>query len=121
MSRDHIEHVSLCIEVLFSLSWQDVPDRPKQASVITPIDPTERRHFRVLHVAPRPLAMDQPSFVEAVYRLREGVVIGVSHAADRRLDASPSQTFRVVNGQLLPARCPVGHCATMSRKGRSEW
>jgi len=25
ISRDHIEHVALCIEVLFGLGWRDIP------------------------------------------------------------------------------------------------
>ena len=66
-------------------------------------DPAECRHFQVLHVAPRSLAMDQFGFVETVYRLGEGVVIRVTDTADRRFDASLSQTLGVSNGQILPA------------------
>ena len=59
------------------------------------------RHFQVLHVAPRSLAMDQFGFVETVYRLGEGVVIRVTDTADRRFDASLSQTLGISNGQIL--------------------
>ena len=50
-------------------------DGAKQAPVDEPIDPAECRHFQILHIAPRPLTMDQLSFVEAVYRLSEGIVV----------------------------------------------
>src|SRR6056297_328438 len=88
ISRDHIEHVALCIEVLFGLSWRDVSDGAKQASVVEPIDPSEGGHFKILHVAPRTLAVNQLGFVEAVYGFSEGVVIRVTNAADRWFNAN---------------------------------
>jgi len=103
ISRDHIEHVALCIEVLFGLGWRDISDGAKQAAVVEPIDPSERGHFQILHVAPWTLAVDQLSFVEAVYGFSEGVVIRVTDTADRWLNASFGQTLGVSNGQILPA------------------
>tara|TARA_R110000796_G_scaffold213389_1_gene329517 strand:+ start:101 stop:484 length:384 start_codon:yes stop_codon:yes gene_type:complete len=120
ISRDHIEHVALCIEVVFGLDWRDIYDGAKQVPVVEPIDPAEGGHFQVLHVAPRSLAVDQLSFVEAVNRFGEGVVVAVTDAADRLFDVSFGQTISVANGQILPAHYPAGHCATMSREGRSE-
>jgi len=55
--------------------------------VIKPIDPAERRHFQILHVAPSALAIDQFGYVETVYSFSEGVVIRFTNAADRWLDA----------------------------------
>ena len=75
----------------------DVLDGTEQAPVIKPIDPAEGGHFQILHVSPRPLAMDQFGLVEAVNRLSEGVVVGIPDAADRRFDASLSQTLGVAN------------------------
>ncbi len=51
ISRDHIEHVALCIEVLFSLCGRDVSDGAKQTSMVEPIDPSEGGHVQILHIA----------------------------------------------------------------------
>ena len=51
--------------------------------------------------------MVQLSFVEAIYRLSEGVVIGIADAADRWFDASFGQTLSISNGQILPAAIRV--------------
>src|SRR6056297_386021 len=107
ISRDHIEHVALCIEVLFGLCWRDVSDGSKQAPVVEPVDPTERGHFQILHVAPRSLAVNQLGFVEAVYGFREGVVVAVTNAADRWFNASFGQSLGIANGQILPAAIRV--------------
>ena len=76
ISRDHIEHVALCIEVLFSLCWRDVSDGAKQAQVVEPIDPSELGHFQIVYIAPRTLAMNEFGFVEtrtpAGYTLSDG-------------------------------------------------
>jgi hypothetical protein len=45
ISRDHIEHGALCIEVLFGLGWWDIPNRAKQAAIIESVDPSEGGHF----------------------------------------------------------------------------
>lgn len=103
IARDHIEHVALCIEVLFGLCRRDVSDRAKQAPVVEPIDPAEGGHFQILHVAPRALAMDQLDSVKTVDRLGERIVIQVPNAADRWFDASFGQTLGIANGQVLPA------------------
>ncbi len=91
--------MSRCAKKFCSASAGDMfPIGPSKRRWIKPIDPAERRHFQILHVAPWTLAMGQFGFVETVYRLREGVVIGVSHAADRWLDASFGQTLGIANG-----------------------
>ncbi|PZX09680.1 hypothetical protein LX82_02733 [Celeribacter halophilus] len=46
-----------------------------QAAIIEPVDPSEGGHFQILHVAPRPLAMNEFGFIETVNRLGEGVVV----------------------------------------------
>ena len=51
--------------------------------------------------------MDQLSFVEAVYRLSESIVIGIADTADRWFDASFGQTLSVSNGQILPTTIRV--------------
>ncbi len=152
ISRDHIEHVALCTVVLFGLGRQDVPDGAKQPPFVelrrflenAGIDPSESGHFEILHVAPRPLAIDPFGFVEAVYRLGEGVVVAVTNASDRWFDASLGQPVGVSNRQILPAavrmvnqsallhrpsimqgllqsiHCPAGNCEAICREGRTK-
>lgn len=67
-----------------------------------PITMAECRHFQILHVAPVSLAMDQPGFVEAVYRVSKSVFMRVTDASHRWFDASFSQTFGVANEQIQP-------------------
>ena len=64
-----IEHVTLCIEVSFILCWRNVSDGTEQAFVIESIDPSERGHFQIWHVASRPLPMGQFGIVEPVNHL----------------------------------------------------
>ena len=74
--------------------------------MVEPVDPSERGHFQILHIAPRPLAVDQLRFVEAVYGFSQGVIIRVTNTADRWLNASFGQTLGVSNGQILPVPLP---------------
>jgi len=74
-----------------------VSDGTKQTPVVEPIDPAEGDYFQILHVAPRALTMNLLGFVETIYRFSEGVVVGIPGAADRRFDASLSQTLDVAN------------------------
>ncbi len=98
ISRDPIEHVTLCIEVLFGFGWRDNSDGAKQATIVEPIDPAESGHFQVLHVAPWSLAVNQFGFVETIYSFSEGVVVGIPDAADRWLNACFGQTLGKANG-----------------------
>ena len=82
-------------------------DGSEQAPFVEPIDPAEGGDFQILHVAPWTLAVDQLRFVEAVYGLSEGVVIGVTDTADRWLNACFGQTLGVSYGQILPAAVRV--------------
>ncbi len=85
----------MCIKVLFSLCWRDIRRRPKQASVVEQrrlfdnamVDPSERGHFQILHVAPRALAVNQLGFEQAADRLGAGVAIQVADPAARWFDA----------------------------------
>ena len=83
------------------LCWRDVSDGAKQAPVVEPVDPAEGGQFQILHVAPWALAVNQLGFVETIDRFSEGVVVAVTDAADRWLNASFSQTIGVSNGQIL--------------------
>lgn len=82
ISRDHIEYVAKCIEVLFCLCWRDLSDGVKQAAVVKPVDPSECGHFQILHVAPQSMAMNHLGFVKSIYSFDEGVVLCVTDAFD---------------------------------------
>ena len=110
-----MEHVALCTEVLFGLCWRDISDGAKQAAVVEPVDPSERGHFQILHVAPWTLAMDQaalldgPSIMQGLFqRIENKVCLGgprdppshdsISECID---DEGQSRHFR---GKLLHCR-----------------
>ena len=69
--------------------------------MVEPVAPSERGHFQILHIAPRPLAVDQLRFVEAVYGFRQSVIIRVTNTADRWLNASFSQTLDISNRLIV--------------------
>lgn len=69
ISGKNIEHVALCIEVVFSLCWRNVSNGSEQAFVFESIDPSERGHFQIWHVASQLLPMGQFGIVEPVNRL----------------------------------------------------
>ena len=101
--------------IVFSFCWWYVSYAPEKPPVVAlrrffdnaGVDPSERRHFQILHVATRPLAMNEFGFVEAVNRLSEGIIIGIPDAANRVFDASFGQTFSMANGQILAATVAV--------------
>ena len=81
--------------------------------MVGPVDPSERGHFEILHIAPRPLAVGQLRFVEAVYGFSQGVIIRVTNTAGRWLNASFGQTLGVPNGQVLPAAIRMMNQSTL--------
>jgi hypothetical protein len=87
------------------------------------VRPPEGGYFQILHVAPLPLAVEQFAFVNTVYRLDEGLVVAVTNAADRWVDASFGQSPYVSTIALCidnrsvyrmdrycPSRCPAVVC-----------
>ena len=71
----------------FGLCGRDVSDRLKKAACVEPVDPMQGGKFDILDTAPRVAAMDHFGLVEAVDRLGERVVVGISDASDGRFDA----------------------------------
>ena len=65
------------------------------APVVVPVHLFERRELDVVPCAPRPFAVDEPSLIETVDGFREGVIIGVTDAADRRRGAGLDETFGI--------------------------
>lgn len=99
ISSDHIEHVALCKEGLFSLCGRDISDGFRQPPVVEPMDPSECGHFQILQFAPRALA-DQHGLLETVYRFSEAIIETGANAADRWFDTSLGQSLCVSNGQV---------------------
>jgi hypothetical protein len=82
MSRDHIEHVALCIEVLVGLGRRDVPDGAKQALFVESIDLFEGFHLDFVDAAPRFPPTNVLGFVEAIDGLGQSIVLGVADVAN---------------------------------------
>ena len=121
ISREDIEHVTLCIEVLFGLGWRNTPDGAEQTSAVEPIDPSERGHFQLVHVAPWTLAVDQFGFVETIYSFSEGVVAGIPDAAHRWFNACFGQMLGIENGLCFTKRLGDSLCeSSMIARGHEQ-
>ena len=72
---------------------RDHADLAVKPLVVEPVDVGERRPLDVLGTLPGTLVIDQLGLVETVEALGEGVVIGVTLAANRRLDARVDQSM----------------------------
>jgi len=84
--------------------------------MIEPVDPFERGVFDGLKVPPRTAAMDDLRLEQADDRFGERVVVGVTHAAHRRLRAGLGQALGVPDRQILgefnpsSQHVPEGRC-----------
>ena len=81
----------------FCLGWRYVADGLKKASVVEPIDPFQSGELHGFGVSPRSSSMDDLGLLKAVDRFGESVVIGITDAPDRRLDARLRQPFGIAN------------------------
>lgn len=86
---------------LLGFARRDVADSLQQQAIVEPVDPGERRELDGLEASPGPAPVAGFGLVEAVVRLGEGIVVRVSDATDRRLDACCGQTFGVMAADLL--------------------
>ena len=80
--------------------WRDHADLAVEALVVEPVDVSERRPLNGVDALPRPVVIDELSFVEAVEALSEGVV-GIALAPHRPFDACSDESLRVANTQKL--------------------
>jgi len=87
-SGRHGRLFQLAIIRLFQLRRRHVPDRLEQSTVVEPIDPL---------VPPGTAASDDFGLVQSVDRLGQGIVVGVTNAADRCVDARFGQALRVAD------------------------
>ena len=85
-SRDGWTVLTAIVDLLV-LGWGDVSEGFEKPSVIEPVDPFEGGEFDVLDAAPGPAAPDDLGFEQADNALGQGVVVGVTDAADGPLDA----------------------------------
>jgi hypothetical protein len=86
---------------------RDVPDWLEQAAVVEPVDPFQRGVFDGLEAAPWATTVDDLGLEEAVDRLGQRIVVAVTDAAHRRLDARFGQALGVFDRQILAAAVAV--------------
>ena len=79
--------------------------------MVEPVNPGQRVELDGLEGSPRPPTMDDLGLAEAVDRLGECVVMAVTDAADRELDAGLSQPFGVANAHILRTAVAMVHQA----------
>ena len=84
--------------------------------MIEPVDPFQRGVFNGFERPPWSAPMDHLSFVEAVDRLGQSVVIAVADAADRRLDPGLGKPFGVADRDVLAAAIGVMDEAAAARR-----
>jgi hypothetical protein len=84
--------------------------------VIEPVDPSECGEFDRFQRAPGSAPLNDFRFVEPYHRFREGIVVRIAAAADRRRDARIGEPFGVAHRQVL--RSPIT-MVDQRRGGRS--
>src|SRR4051794_13753103 len=94
-------HLKLGIVGGLGLGGRDVPDRLEEAAVIEPVDPFEGGELDGFEATPGAAPMDHLGFVEAVDGFGEGVVVAVTDAANRRLDACRGKTLGILDREVL--------------------
>ena len=87
----------------FGLGGRNVSDGLQKAAVVEPIDPFERGELHGFEVAPWSSPMDDLGLVKTVDRFGESIVVTITNASDRRLDACLRQPFGIANGHILRA------------------
>ena len=73
----------------------------QQPTIVEPVDPAQCGELDGLEAPPRPAPVDDLGLVETVDRLGECVVVAVSDAADRRLDAGLGKALGVADADIL--------------------
>src|SRR4051812_26258415 len=94
-------HLKLGIVGGLSLGGRDVPDRLEKAAVVEPVDPFESGKLDGFEAAPGAAPMDHLGFVEAVDGFGEGIVVAVTDAANRRLDARRGKPLGIFDRDVL--------------------
>lgn len=88
---------------LFGFGRRNFSDLLQKPSVVEPVDPFERGELHGFEVAPWSSPMDGLGLVKTVDCFGESVVIGITDAPNRRLDARLRQPLRIANRHVLRA------------------
>ena len=109
-SRCHGRFFQHGVVAFLGFGRRDVADGLQQPAIVEPVDPGQRPELDGLEGAPGSAPMDHLGFVEAVDRLGEGVVVGISNAADGGLDAGFGQALGVADADILVSAQPSPSC-----------
>src|SRR5690606_26012147 len=86
---------------LLVLDRRHVADGFEEPVMVEPPHPLQGRELDILMAPPGSTASDHLRLEKADHRFGQGVVIGITPAAYRGLDASFRQALRVANGKIL--------------------
>lgn len=95
------------VEGVFELRRWKISNWLEKTVIIEPPHPLKRGDLDILKSVPRAFEVDELGLVESDDRFSEGVVVRVTPAADRRLDALLGQAFGVPNREILRAAIRV--------------
>ncbi|MGF7122735.1 hypothetical protein J2X34_003159 [Rhodococcus sp. BE178] len=83
------------------LGWRQVAAVLVESTVVEPVDPFESGDFDLVNGPPKAPRRDQLGLVEAVDRLREGIVVAVPGGPDRGVDAGLDEPLGERNRRVL--------------------
>lgn len=92
-----------CKVVGLGFCRRDISDRLEQTAVIEPVDPFQRGVLDSIHGFPRAFPPDDFGLVESIDGFGEGIVITVTDATDRWLEACFCQTLGIPYADILAA------------------
>ena len=84
-----------------------IANRSKDSAIIEPVHPFERGELDVFDAPPGAASADDLGLVEAIDRLSERVVIGVTNTADRAFDARLDESVGIADRQVLTTSIAV--------------
>lgn len=85
----------------FQFCWPNVAAVFVESAVVESVDPFQGRDFDLVSGAPRAAGFDRFGLLEAVDRLGQSIVIGVSGGPDRGVDTGLNQAFGEGHGGIL--------------------
>ena len=92
------------VVALLGFCRRNISDGRQEPPVVEPVHPFESGELNGLEASPWPASVDHLGLVKTVDGFGEGIVIGISDAADRGLYACFSQALSVLNGSALVPR-----------------
>ena len=93
-SGDHSQRVQLFIVSRLGLRGSNIANGLEEAAVVEPVHPFECGEFHCFCIPPRATTADDLGLEQAVDSFGEGIVVGISDAADGRL--APASARRSV-------------------------